>query len=64
MTTLNCATGGADEGSAGCVLSSLGDGVGSFLGALISPLTSILIVIAIAGFISALLYVFQSRYGR
>lgn len=62
MATLNCVTGGADEGTAGCVISGLGDGVGSFLEALVSPLTVFLVAIAIAGFLGGLLYVFRSKF--
>jgi len=42
-------------------LSNLGSGVGNFLDALVNPLATLLIVIAVAGFIGGLLMLFKDK---
>jgi len=51
----------ADYSSSGCTVFRLGDGTGNFLDALVSPIATILIVLAVVGFIGGLLYAFKEK---
>jgi len=51
----------ADYDSSGCVITRLGDGTGGFLDAIVNPIATILIVLAVVGFIGGLLYVFKEK---